>query len=62
MAMNVSSWVLRAAVEATSDRRFDPNVGVQLLLEIAEGRALELILKKGVTRAVDDAQFVFSQV
>lgn len=49
-------------MESTSDKRFDANVGVRLLLEMAEERSLELILKKIVDRAVDHTQFVFSQV
>jgi transcriptional regulator with GAF, ATPase, and Fis domain len=49
-------------MEATSDRRFDPNLGVRLLLEMAEEHSLEPILNKIVTRAVDHTQFVFSQI
>src|ERR1041384_1623861 len=49
-------------MEHASDRRFDPNVGVQLLLEMAQERSLEPILKKIVDRAVDHTQFAFSQV
>ncbi len=49
-------------MEQASDRRFDPNLGVQLLLEMAEERSLEPILKKIVDRAVGDTQFAFSQV
>jgi transcriptional regulator with GAF, ATPase, and Fis domain len=49
-------------MDSASDRRFDPNVGVQLLLEMAEERSLESILKKIVDRAVDHTQFAFSQV
>jgi transcriptional regulator with GAF, ATPase, and Fis domain len=49
-------------MESTSDKRFDPNLGVQLLLEMAQERSMEPILKKIVDRAVDHTQFVFSQV
>jgi transcriptional regulator with GAF, ATPase, and Fis domain len=49
-------------MESTSDKRFDANLGVQLLLEMAEERSLAPILKKIVARAVAHTQFVFSQV
>lgn len=49
-------------MEPTSDRRFDPLLGVQLLLEIAQERSVEPILKKIVENAVESAQFVYSQV
>src|SRR4051794_27476685 len=49
-------------MESTSDKRFEANVGVQLLLEMAQERSVEPILKKIVVRAVDHTQFVFSQV
>jgi transcriptional regulator with GAF, ATPase, and Fis domain len=49
-------------VEATSDRRFDPHFGTQLLLEIAQERSVEPLLKKIVERAVEHTEFVFSQV
>ncbi len=49
-------------MEATSDRRFDPNFGTQLLLEMAQEHSLEPLLQKIVTRAVDHTQFVFSQI
>jgi transcriptional regulator with GAF, ATPase, and Fis domain len=49
-------------MESTSDKRFDANLGVQLLLELAQERSVEPILKKIVARAVDHTQFVFSQV
>ena len=50
------------SVEATSDRRFDPHFGTQLLLEIAQERSVEPLLKKIVERAVEHTEFVFSQV
>jgi transcriptional regulator with GAF, ATPase, and Fis domain len=46
----------------TSDQRFDPHIGVQLLLEIAQERSVEPILKKVVERAVENTEFVFSQI
>jgi hypothetical protein len=49
-------------VDPASDKRFDANVGVQLLLELAQERSLEPILKKIVECAVNHTQFVFSQV
>ena len=49
-------------MEPTSDRRFDPLLGVQLLLEIAQERSVEPILKKLVAYAVERAQFTYSQV
>jgi hypothetical protein len=33
-------------MEPTSDKRFDPHLGVQLLLDIARERSVEPILKK----------------
>src|ERR1051325_1208079 len=50
------------SVGATSDRRFDPHFGTQLLLEIAQERSVEPLLKKIVERAVERTEFVFSQV
>ena len=50
------------AVDPTSDRRFDPHFGAQLLLEIAQERSVEPLLKKVVERAVERTEFVFSQV
>src|SRR5581483_35797 len=49
-------------MESTSDRRFDPHFGAQLLLEIAQERSVEPLLKKIVERAVERTEFVFSQV
>jgi transcriptional regulator with GAF, ATPase, and Fis domain len=49
-------------MEPTSDRRFDPYFGAQLLLEIAQERSVEPLLKKIVERAVERTEFVFSQV
>ena len=49
-------------MEPTSDRRFDPHFGAQLLLEIAQERSVEPLLKKIVERAVERTEFVFSQV
>jgi transcriptional regulator with GAF, ATPase, and Fis domain len=49
-------------MEPTSDRRFDPHFGTQLLLEIAQERSVEPLLKKIVERAVEHTEFVFSQV
>jgi formate hydrogenlyase transcriptional activator len=49
-------------MKPTSDRRFDPLVGTQLLLEFAQERSVERLLKLIVDRAVEQAQFAFSQV
>jgi transcriptional regulator with GAF, ATPase, and Fis domain len=49
-------------MEPTSDRRFDPHFGAQLLLEIAQERSVEPLLKKIVESAVERTEFVFSQV
>jgi hypothetical protein len=49
-------------MDPTSDRRFDPHFGAQLLLEIAQERSVEPLLKKIVERAVERTEFVFSQV
>ena len=49
-------------MEPTSDRRFDPVVATQLVLEIAQERSVEPILKKLVDYAVERTQFVVSQV
>jgi Transcriptional regulator containing GAF, AAA-type ATPase, and DNA binding domains len=49
-------------MESTSDNRFDPNLGVQLLLDMAQERSVEPLLKKIVECAVERTQFVFSQV
>jgi transcriptional regulator with GAF, ATPase, and Fis domain len=49
-------------MQPTSDQRFDPQIGVQLLLEIAQERSVEPILKKVVERAVENTEFVFSQI
>lgn len=48
--------------DPTRDRRFDPHLGVQLLLEIARERSVEPILKRIVEYAVESTEFVFSQV
>ena len=49
-------------MEPASDRRFDPHFGAQLLLEIAQERSVEPLLKRIVERAVERTEFVFSQV
>jgi transcriptional regulator with GAF, ATPase, and Fis domain len=49
-------------MEPTSDRRFDPHFGAQLLLEIAQERSVEPLLRRIVERAVERTEFVFSQV
>jgi transcriptional regulator with GAF, ATPase, and Fis domain len=49
-------------MEPASDKRFDPHLGVQLLLDIAQERSVEPILQKIVACAVERTQFVFSQV
>ena len=49
-------------MEPTSDKRFDPHFGVQLLLDIAQERSVEPLLKKIVEAQWSATQFVFSQV
>ncbi len=49
-------------MEATSDRRFDANLGTQLLLELAQEKSLEPLLKKLVAYAVERTEFVVSQI
>lgn len=49
-------------MEAASDRRFDPLRATQLLLEIAQERTVEPILNRIVEYAVDQAEFLVSQV
>ncbi len=49
-------------MQPTSDKRFDQHFGVQLLLEIAQTRSVELILKKVVERAVERTEFVICQI
>jgi PAS domain S-box-containing protein len=50
------------AMEPTSDKRFDPHLAAQLLLDIAQERSLEPILKKFVERVVEETGFVVFQV
>jgi len=49
-------------MEPNTDKRFDPLLAAQLLLEIAEEQAVEPILKKIVEQAVERTESVFSQV
>ncbi len=49
-------------MEPTSDKRFDPLLATQLLLEIAEERSVEPILRKLVDFAVERTAFAFSTV
>ena len=48
-------------MESTSDRRFDPHFGAQLLLEMAQEKSLAPLLKK-IVAAVERTQFMFAQV
>jgi transcriptional regulator with GAF, ATPase, and Fis domain len=49
-------------MESASDKRFDPLLATHLLLEIAQERSVEPILKKLVDFAVERAGFAFSTV
>src|SRR4029453_11896119 len=49
-------------MEPKSDNRFDPLMATQLLLEIAQERSVEPILKKLVDFAVERTGFVFSTI
>jgi transcriptional regulator with GAF, ATPase, and Fis domain len=49
-------------MEPASDKRFDPLMATQLLLDIAQEHSLEPILRKLVDFAVERTAFVFSQV
>lgn len=49
-------------MDPACDRRFDPHLGTQLLLEIAREHSVERILRKIVERAVERTEFVYSQV
>ena len=45
-----------------SDTRFDPHLAAQLLLDIAQEKSLQPLLRKLVDFAVERTAFVFSQV
>jgi transcriptional regulator with GAF, ATPase, and Fis domain len=49
-------------MEPASDRRFEPHLGVQLLLEMAQEKSLAPLLKKIVGYAVERMDFVVAQV
>ncbi|MCL4789945.1 MAG: hypothetical protein KJ070_24720, partial [Verrucomicrobia bacterium] len=49
----VRDLTISGRMEATSDRRFDANLGTQLLLELAQEKSLEPLLKKLVAYAVE---------
>ena len=49
-------------MEPTSDRRFDANLGMQLLLEMAQEHSLEPLLQKILVRGVERTEFVVSQI
>ena len=51
-----------AAVEATSDSRFDPNRAAQLLLDIAHEHSLENVLQKVVRSAVERPAMACAQI
>ncbi|HOC01130.1 MAG TPA: hypothetical protein PKM43_20570, partial [Verrucomicrobiota bacterium] len=49
-------------METTSDRRFDPNVAAQLLLDIAHEQSVERVLQKFLRRAVERPDIVCMQI
>src|SRR6478736_6394976 len=49
-------------MESASDKRFDPLLATQLLLEIAQERSVEPILKQLVDFSVESAGFAFATV
>src|SRR5690348_9202787 len=49
-------------MEQASDKRFDPLLATQLLLEIAQERSVEPILKKLVDFSVERTGFAFSTI
>ena len=57
-----ASRQLCAAVETTSDSRFDPNFALQMLLEIAHEHSLEQLLQKLVKLAVERPYMVCVQI
>ena len=59
---NESLLIPMPLMESASDKRFDPLMATQLLLEIAQERSVEPILKKLVDFAVERTGFVFSTI
>lgn len=53
---------MSTGMEPNSDRRFDPHLAAQLLLELAQEHSLEPILRKIVEHGAERTEFVFSQV
>ena len=49
-------------MESTSDKRFDPLIATQLLLEIAQERSVKPLLNKLVQWVVERTEFIVSQV
>jgi len=49
-------------MEPTSDKRFDPHLPAQLLLEIAQEKSVQPILDKIVQRGAEESEYVFAQV
>jgi transcriptional regulator with GAF, ATPase, and Fis domain len=49
-------------MEPTSDRRFDPNLATQFLLEIAHEQSLHQLLQKVVNRAVERPELACAQI
>jgi transcriptional regulator with GAF, ATPase, and Fis domain len=49
-------------MEPTSDRRFDPHLAAQFLLEIAQEQSVEPVLKKIVEHGAERTEFVVTQV
>lgn len=52
----------RPVMEPTSDKRFDPNLAVQLLLDVAHEQSLEQLLHKLVSRGVERADLACIQI
>ena len=48
--------------DTRSDRRFDPHQAAQLLMEIAQERSLDLILKRIVEQGSEGTEYAFAQV
>src|SRR5512138_2800932 len=53
---------MSTGMEPNSDRRFDPHLAAQLLMEIAQEHSLEPILKKIVEHGAERTEYVFTQV
>ncbi len=49
-------------MESTSDKRYDPNIGLQLLLDIAHEQSLERLLQKLVSHAAERSNMTCVQI